>query len=404
MTKIIIGVGAIVIVACFGLPMLLLSAVMGGGSSGCSIIAAPAVRPTGQPSNTGTWDAEQVEIAATIIDVGVTKSVPRWGWVIALATAMQESGLRNLPHLGDRNDHDSIGVFQQRPSQGWGTHAQLTEPAYQAGKFFDKLLTVPGWEAMPLTQAAQTVQVSAFPDAYAQWTDDALHLVEQLTSTIADCATDTFAALPDGFALPANTPPAVAAAIFWAVNQLGTPYHFGGSCTDPHSGDPAKQCDCSSLVQAAYRAAGITIPRVTTDQANTGKPVTSPALLLPGDLILIPGSARHHDQPTPRRHVPRPRTHHPRPDNRRHRQDHPAGRLVQPARSDPPHRSIADIGEPRPCHRQSMRSPTSCEQTGQPITRVQGTGGPDPLRGGSSGTLTSDPSRPGAPAIGRANL
>lgn len=107
---------------------------------------------------------------------------------------------------------------------------------------------------------------------------------EQLTS--ANCATDAPAALPDGFALPANTP----TAIFWAANQLGTPYHFGGSCTDPHSGNPDKQCDCSSLMQAAYRAAGISIPRVTTDQAKAGKPVADPALLLPGDLILIPGS------------------------------------------------------------------------------------------------------------------
>jgi cell wall-associated NlpC family hydrolase len=143
---------------------------------------------------------------------------------------------------------------------------------------------------MSLTRAAQAVQVSAFPDAYAKWTDDALHLVEQLASTLADCATDALTALPPGFALPANTPAAVATAIFWAVNQLGTPYHFGGSCTDPHSGDPDKQCDCSSLMQSAYRAAGISIPRVTTDQARAGKPVADPALLQPGDLILIPGS------------------------------------------------------------------------------------------------------------------
>jgi len=290
MTKTIIGVVTIVIVVCLGLPMLLLSAITGGGSSGCGIVAAPARRPTGQPPDTGTWNTEQLEIAATIIDVGVAKGVPRWGWVVAVATAIQESGLRNLPHLGDRNDHDSIGVFQQRPSQGWGTVAQLSEPAYQAGKFFDKLLTVPGWESMPLTQAAQTVQVSALPDAYAKWTDDALHLVDQLASTLTDCATDALANLPDGFELPANTPPAVTTAIFWAANQLGTPYHFGGSCTDPHSGAPNKQCDCSSLMQSAYRAAGVSIPRITTDQANAGTPVPDPALMLPGDLILIPGS------------------------------------------------------------------------------------------------------------------
>ncbi|WP_443677193.1 C40 family peptidase [Micromonospora phytophila] len=290
MTKIIVVVVTVVVIACFGLPLLLLSSVAGGGPGGCAIAAAPAIRPSGQPPDTGRWDTEQLSTAATIIDVGVAKGVPRWGWIVAVATAMQESGLRNLPHLGENNDHDSIGVFQQRPSQGWGTIAQLSEPAYQAGTFFDKLQTVPGWQTMPLTQAAQAVQVSAIPDAYTKWTDDALHLVEQLTSTPADCATDALDALPAGFALPANTPPAVATAIFWAVGQVGTPYYFGGSCTDPHSGDPAKQCDCSSLMQSAYRAAGIDIPRVTTDQIKAGKPVPDPALLLPGDLIFVPGS------------------------------------------------------------------------------------------------------------------
>jgi cell wall-associated NlpC family hydrolase len=203
---------------------------------------------------------------------------------------MQESGLRNLPNLGANNDHDSIGVFQQRPSQGWGTVEQLADPAYQAGKFYDKLLTVPGWQNMPVTQAAQAVQVSAFPEAYTKWTDAAVNLVDHLANTDSLCGTDTLTALPAGFTLPASTPPAVATAIFWALGQLGTPYTFGGDCTAPHSGDPARQCDCSSLVQRAYAEAGIGIPRVTTDQAHAGTPVADPSQLLPGDLILIPGS------------------------------------------------------------------------------------------------------------------
>ncbi|WUP52899.1 C40 family peptidase [Micromonospora globbae] len=290
MTKAIIGVVTVVIIGCLCLPMMLLASVIGGGPGGCDVAAAPPLRPAGQPPRIGAWDAEQLEIAATIIDVGVAKGVPRWGWVIALATAMQESGLRNVPHLGDSNDHDSIGVFQQRPSQGWGTIEQLSQPAYQAGTFFDKLLTITGWETMPLTQAAQAVQVSAFPDAYATWTDDAIRLVDQLTSTLTDCTTNTLTTLPDGFTLPADTPPQVTTAILWALGQLNTPYHFGGSCTDPHSGDPRRQCDCSSLIQQAYRAGGISLPRVTTDQAKAGNPVPDPARLLPGDLILIPGS------------------------------------------------------------------------------------------------------------------
>ena len=287
MTKLVTTAVTVVIVGCLGLPILLVSALLGGNSGGC---AAAISEPSGQPPDAGSWDTEQTRIATTIIDVGISKGIPHWGWVIALATAMQESGLRNLPHLEANNDHDSIGVFQQRPSQGWGTPQQLADPAYQAAAFYDKLLAVPGWQTMPLNQAAQAVQRSAYPDAYTKWTDDALHLVELISNTAASCTTDALDALPAGFTLPANTPPAVATAISWALNQLGTPYTFGGDCTDPHSGDPTKQCDCSSLMQQAYRAAGISIPRVTTDQAKAGTAVANSTLALPGDLILIPGS------------------------------------------------------------------------------------------------------------------
>jgi murein DD-endopeptidase MepM/ murein hydrolase activator NlpD len=177
MTKTITGIIAIVIMTCIGVPMLLLSAVL-GGSGGC----APAIPNTSGQPGIGRWDSEQVSIAATIVHVGVAKGVPRWGWVVALATAMQESELRNLPYLGENNDHDSIGVFQQRPSQGWGTPEQLADPAYQAGRFYDKLLTVPGWQEMPLTQAAQRVQVSAYPSAYEKWTSDAILLADAVAS------------------------------------------------------------------------------------------------------------------------------------------------------------------------------------------------------------------------------
>jgi len=180
MTKAITGIIAIVFVACIGVPMLLISAVL-GGSGGCT----PAIpNASGQPG-IGRWDREQVSIAATIVNVGLTKGVPRWGWVVALATAMQESLLRNLPHLGEDNDHDSIGVFQQRPSQGWGTPEQLADPAYQAGKFYDKLLTIPGWQQMPLTDAAQAVQVSAYGSEYAKWTGEAVQLADALASANA---------------------------------------------------------------------------------------------------------------------------------------------------------------------------------------------------------------------------
>jgi murein DD-endopeptidase MepM/ murein hydrolase activator NlpD len=125
----------------------------------------------------GRHDSEQIRNVATIIAEGEARGVVSRGWVVAVATALQESNLRNLPHLGADNDHDSIGLFQQRPSQGWGTAEQLADPAYQAGKFFDTLLAVPGWQDMPLTEAAQAVQQSAYPDAYATHEQDAIALV-----------------------------------------------------------------------------------------------------------------------------------------------------------------------------------------------------------------------------------
>ena len=85
--------------------------------------------------------------------------------VIALATAQQESELLNL-NWGDR---DSLGLFQQRPSMGWGTPSQVRDPEYAARKFFRALQDVDGWEKLPLTVAAQKVQRSAFPWAYARW-------------------------------------------------------------------------------------------------------------------------------------------------------------------------------------------------------------------------------------------
>ncbi|RKN38397.1 hypothetical protein [Micromonospora endolithica] len=99
--------------------------------------------------------------------------------VVSIATALQESKLENLGHLGDRNDHDSQGLFQQRPSSGWGTVEQITDPEYSTLAFLKGLKQVDGWQDMPLTEAAQTVQVSAYPDHYAQWEQQAADLVAQ---------------------------------------------------------------------------------------------------------------------------------------------------------------------------------------------------------------------------------
>ena len=198
------------VIGCIALPLAAIAGITSDGSPdpACNSMAAPS-GPDRRPAATGQWDTEQITNAATIIEVGHTKQVPPWGWVIALATAIQESRLRNLPHLGPNNDHDSIGLFQQRPSQDWGTAQQLSNPAYQAGTFYDALLNVAQWQQMTLTQAAQAVQKSAHPTAYTQHTTDAIQLVTEIgtmlglpTAAVAGCATIS----PTGWTQPVHGP------------------------------------------------------------------------------------------------------------------------------------------------------------------------------------------------------
>ncbi|MEV0724568.1 hypothetical protein AB0I37_17535 [Micromonospora purpureochromogenes] len=122
-------------------------------------------------------DDEQTANVKAIIAATKKSDMDERAAVVAIATALQESKLENLGHLGDRNDHDSQGLFQQRPSSGWGTVEQITDPEYSTMAFLKGLKQVDGWKDMPLTKAAQTVQVSAYPDHYAQWEKQAADLV-----------------------------------------------------------------------------------------------------------------------------------------------------------------------------------------------------------------------------------
>lgn len=153
----------------------------------------------------GPYGPSQMRNAATIIKVGADMGVPPRGWVIAVATAMQESGLSNLPHLGSRNDHDSVGLFQQRPSQGWGTPDQLQDPAYSARKFYEKMIKVDNWQRKPLTVVAQKVQVSAYPNAYAKHERLAIQIVNTLTNGAARAVgSDRELRCPDGGEIAAS--------------------------------------------------------------------------------------------------------------------------------------------------------------------------------------------------------
>ncbi|GAA5124371.1 hypothetical protein GCM10023339_45750 [Alloalcanivorax gelatiniphagus] len=122
-------------------------------------------------------DLEQAENAALITAVSAQRGLPARAASIALATAYQESKLYNI----DYGDRDSVGLFQQRPSQGWGSVAQLTDPVYATNAFYDALQEVEGYETMEITVAAQEVQRSAYPDAYADHEQDGRALASALT-------------------------------------------------------------------------------------------------------------------------------------------------------------------------------------------------------------------------------
>jgi hypothetical protein len=185
----------------------------------------PAVTvPTGQSSPV-YLAAVQLQHASTINAVGMSRGLPQRARIIALATALQESSLRNLPS-GDR---DSVGLFQQRPSQGWGKKAQLLDPVYASGKFYDALVAVTGWQKLSVSKAAQSVQYSAFPDAYAKWEDEATTLAIALGGASPlglGCVAGAQAPTADAPARPAlagssAAPPALADVLAAAEAELG---------------------------------------------------------------------------------------------------------------------------------------------------------------------------------------
>ncbi|AXB47217.1 C40 family peptidase [Amycolatopsis albispora] len=217
-------------------------------------------------ADAGNLKDEQLQIVTLIITIGKQRQLSPRAWQIAIQAGMTESGLRNLTY-GDR---DSLGIFQMRPSMGWGTVAQVTDPPYQVNKFYDVLLGVKGWETMRPGDAAQAVERSGFPDRYHKWEPMAVHLVENVGEVVdaAGCGEGTGAVLP-----PSQT---AAKAIEFALGEQGKPYVWGA--TGPNS------YDCSGLMLRAYEAAGVTLPRVSRDQYKAGAmlPVEQAQ---PGDLL-----------------------------------------------------------------------------------------------------------------------
>ena len=251
--------------------------VSNGPTALCGALPVGSVLPDG-----GTLNAQQAANASIIVAVAQQTGAGAAGAVDAVDAAFQESGLTNIPG-GDR---DSVGLFQERPSQGWGAPAQILDPVYATTQFFNHLLAIPGWQSLSPAEAAQAVERSAFPDGYTRWDEVATQLVAGLSGsgacTNADNASQLAVALPAGFALPAGTPQPAVTAVEYAVAQLGKPYIWGGIGPVGY--------DCSGLVMQAYAAAGIALPRITYNQVLAGQPVYDLTQLAPGDLLFTEGA------------------------------------------------------------------------------------------------------------------
>jgi len=174
--------------------------------------AASSCRVQSTSGRTYSLGPVQAQNASIIAAVAAQKALPDHAVSVALAAALQESQLNNLDH----GDLDSVGLFQQRPSQGWGTRTQIMDPAYAAAAFYDRLVTIPGWEAMAVGDVAQAVQLSAVPGAYAPWESEARALARALTGEVPA----GLGCQLSGWSGPAPAPGALAAA---ARAEFGSP-------------------------------------------------------------------------------------------------------------------------------------------------------------------------------------
>ncbi|MBT2554935.1 C40 family peptidase [Arthrobacter sp. ISL-5] len=239
--------------------------------------------------------ARQMAVAEGYVSVGKQLGVPRDGQIIAIMMALQESSLRvlanvNLPeslgyqHDGVGSDHDSLGTAQQRPAAGWGSVSELMDPVYNVRAFYGGpagpnhgsprgLLDIPGWQSTSKGQAAQAVQVSAFPELYTRWESEAAAIVEALDGGTAPAAcVDT----------PSVSLPTIASADLSQIRKdilRSTQAGVGGSYV--WGGTAFKAWDCSGFVQWIYRQVGIYLPRV--EQWRVGKRTDNPQ---PGDLVV----------------------------------------------------------------------------------------------------------------------
>lgn len=280
-------------------------------------------------------DRRRLERAATVLSVGHTEQVGARAQLVALLAAYTESGLRNLsnaaafpdtvnaPHDGDGHDHDSVGLFQMRPSAGWGRPSELMDPTWSARAFYGGaagphhgkpagLLDIAGWRSMSLGSAAQAVQYTAYPRRFRVDEPVAVEIARVLLDlprpqpcqAAGPVGRHRAGPQPTG-QRPAGSQPGGFSARFVAAaeSQVGLPYVWaGGTYAGPSRigrDGRGPGFDCSGLVMcAAYRASGgaIRLAHFTGDQVHDGQPIPWTDRR-PGDVIFYtrPGqSVPHH--------------------------------------------------------------------------------------------------------------
>ena len=311
----VVGVATLVSPAAAGSGSCLFEGV-GTGSLGVTGDVPSSLSAVNANGETVTLSNQQLQRAATIIAVGASDSIPARGQLIAVMAALTESSLRvlsntgaypesaDIPNDGDGGDHDSLGLFQMRPSTGWGTVANLMDPVWSSRAFYGGpsgpnhgsprgLLDYPDWESMEPGDAAQAVEVSAYPDRYAVNQP----IAEKILATLSGVTLNGGLACADqGGDVPPNLPPGFPGALIAAAaSQIGTPYVWGGG---DFYGPTGGGFDCSGLVlYAAYQASGgrIRLPHYSGDQIHAGQGIAW-ADKQPGDLIFFsyPGAGGPH--------------------------------------------------------------------------------------------------------------
>lgn len=247
-----------------------LAVALGGLAEASPHCPSPLESETSSAFTVAGLDSEQTANGRTIVEAVLQRDLPARAAVLAVATALQESSLRNLRH-GDRG---SLGLFQQRPSQRWGTPIQLLDPVHATQAFLDRLVEIPGWQVRPLTRVAQAVQLSAHPDAYARWERTATQFVDAvlgrplyepdatwpvqtdqvsdleqtapvLVDQVSGCVLDSDVGVGCGFALALGNPRSCRDAVRWAVAMA--------------EGPPVWKRRCLNFVAQAYgyRASGV---------------------------------------------------------------------------------------------------------------------------------------------------